>query len=196
MNAKHRRKGLGQRSAWLRILPLSHRTGRGTRMARESFPLLQNARLEGSSLRPTAVPPVLLVLRPSTSAEHPGGARTEQDYAPRAGSTDPGAALGTGGGGDARARLFRLGPAVASSAARPCTHFWKCFETVSPEGCCCLGAAQAIKPNGSSAGGALIPWLPLRWQCHTEGCAAAAGLCRLKLSCLTLPISCLFFGHF
>lgn len=47
--------------------------------------------------------------------------------------------------------LFWLGPAVASPAARPCMHFWKRFEPVSPEGCCCLGVAQAIKASGSSA---------------------------------------------
>lgn len=35
--------------------------------------------------------------------------------------------------------------------------FWDYFS----QGLCCLGAVQAVKLNGSSAGGALTPWLPL-----------------------------------
>jgi len=176
-------KGPAERSAWLRVLPLPHSSGHGTGMARASSPLLQHVWLEGSSLRPAAAPAMLPVPRPGAGAEHPIGARVEQDCAPGAGSAHPGTAPGAGRGADAGACLFWLGPAVASSAARPCTHFWKCFETVSPEGCCCLGAAQAIKPNSSNAGGTLTPWVPLHRQCPV-----ATGQRNLNLRCLTLAM--------
>lgn len=120
---------------------------------------------------PHHCPPVLLVLWPGASAEHPSGAHVEGDRAPRAESTDPGTTLDAGRGAGVQACFFRPGLVVASSVAGPCMHFWKCFETVSPEGCCCLGAAQATTSSSSHASGALTPQLPP----HTQGCAAAAG---------------------
>lgn len=71
MNARHVCKGSGQRSAWLRVLPLPHSSGCGTGRASGRFPLLQHAWLEGSSLRPTAAPPPRA---PSAVARHWCGA--------------------------------------------------------------------------------------------------------------------------
>lgn len=130
----------------------------------QTFPS-SSTQLEASSLHPIAAPTMLPLLWPGTGAEHPGGVCTKQDHAPRAQSIDPSTALDTGSGPGMWACLFWLGSAVASAAARPCMHFWKCFETVSPKGCCCLGAVQAIKPSSSSASGAPTPQLPLLWLC-------------------------------
>lgn len=54
---------------------------------------------QGSSLHPTAAPPMLSVLWPAARAEHPGRACVNQDHAPAV-DTEPSAAPGTGVGVD------------------------------------------------------------------------------------------------
>lgn len=178
VNAKHVHKGPGQRSAWLRILPLSHRTGRGTGMARASFPLLQNARLEGSSLRPTAAPPVLPELRPSTGAEHPGGARTEQDRAPREGSTDPGTALGAGGGGGRASTSLSAGASRSLLGSKALHAFLEVLRDCFSRGLLLSGRSAGNKTQRQQC----------RWGPHTMAASPLAVPYRgLRCGCWAMP---------